>query len=776
MTPLLSLLAVAQAQEATAQVVQPSLVKNPPVTLPPELSELGLSGRVLLELDLDETGRPYGGRVLEGLHPELDAFAVEAAMDLRFTPALVDDAPVPSTIQWAYTFQGVQPAREEQAVLVVVAEEPWREYERHALDGGSPDTPGEFVATRRDLELTAGSVSDPMRALANQPGVSAYDWLSGSSLRVRAGESGETQYVLDGVPLLRTAALGVMSIFNPTLMEKMTLSATAPSVALPEAMAGVIAADYVDPRGSQWDGTAELTLLNTSLQVGGPVGVGGVSFVAAGRVANLRPYLWLVDQSGFLGQDSYEIAYREGFARVGWDVRNQGRHYLSLTGMSTYDNISYLGAYETLVTQVESQMGTLRHQWTPGGPLSWDTSLAFSRADEVLSRSVGEESYVLTTFRPYLRTQGSWSTTPGRRLIFGSDAAWYFLRDQGVQGDMRLNGQWTTGSYTGARPPLDLGTQLDFPELAFFAEHSWAQVGGLPVDTRVGVRVTALHNGPKPVASPRLAIAYRPREGTTLKLFGGVTHQVVRDWYALHAEIGALELNPERALQASLALEQMLGLDTLLRVEGYGRRMEGLMVWSDDPAALEAGDRVQGVGSGYAYGVDALLQHRVERWGASAAYSYTRSERTNPLLVNGPQTFTPFWVAPHAVTLQADRQLGQRRRWTVAGTLAWQSGGFHSPSVTYWSAEDETWRHHFVDYSSVQMGDRTTAAVRFEHRRVIRGKVKLSTYMDLVNVRLDDNAIYYQSNTDPRDPDVAPQAVGDTGLPLLPWFGFRAEF
>jgi len=84
--------------------VAPELVEFVSAEYPPAALREGREGTVLLELLVLETGMVDSVFVVEGLAPDLDAAAVAAARGFGFTPAMVQGAPVPVYVQFAYEF------------------------------------------------------------------------------------------------------------------------------------------------------------------------------------------------------------------------------------------------------------------------------------------------------------------------------------------------------------------------------------------------------------------------------------------------------------------------------------------------------------------------------------------------------------------------------------------------------------------------------------------------------------------------------------------------
>ena len=176
----------------------PSLLQESLPEYPPELREQAVRGDVLLQLDLDETGKPFRISVVETDHPGFSDAAVRAAKKLLFEPARIGAEPVPSRLRYRYQFEPglgedgkrrvrhlmAEEGRGETAVvhdsIQVLAERPYRVF--RPLREAPPDRPetGTFVLGKRDIELAAGAVSDVAMAVQQLPSVSRQSFFRGS--------------------------------------------------------------------------------------------------------------------------------------------------------------------------------------------------------------------------------------------------------------------------------------------------------------------------------------------------------------------------------------------------------------------------------------------------------------------------------------------------------------------------------------------------------------------------------------------------------------------
>jgi protein TonB len=84
---------------------QPRPVELPRIEYPADARKAGAEGRVVLLLGIDAQGRVASVRVLEAPSPSLAGAAQVGARRFRFTPALLEGAPVSTEIRFTYTFQ-----------------------------------------------------------------------------------------------------------------------------------------------------------------------------------------------------------------------------------------------------------------------------------------------------------------------------------------------------------------------------------------------------------------------------------------------------------------------------------------------------------------------------------------------------------------------------------------------------------------------------------------------------------------------------------------------
>lgn len=82
----------------------PVLVRSVEARYPEGALDAGLTGTVVMEIDLSDTGGVTDARVVESAGPDFDAAALEAVHNFEFSPAEVDGKPAPVRIVYSYQF------------------------------------------------------------------------------------------------------------------------------------------------------------------------------------------------------------------------------------------------------------------------------------------------------------------------------------------------------------------------------------------------------------------------------------------------------------------------------------------------------------------------------------------------------------------------------------------------------------------------------------------------------------------------------------------------
>lgn len=82
----------------------PALITSPNPEYPETAKHLGIEGTVVLELVVEKNGTVSDVKIIKSIHPLLDNAAKEAALNLRFSPAMARDMPVRCYVSMPITF------------------------------------------------------------------------------------------------------------------------------------------------------------------------------------------------------------------------------------------------------------------------------------------------------------------------------------------------------------------------------------------------------------------------------------------------------------------------------------------------------------------------------------------------------------------------------------------------------------------------------------------------------------------------------------------------
>ena len=93
------------AEELPPLLKSPELVQFVEATYPDEAFAQGVEGKVLLLLDVDETGKVTNAQVLRPAGYGFDEAAVAAALQFQFSPAEDENGPVPVQLEFEYGFE-----------------------------------------------------------------------------------------------------------------------------------------------------------------------------------------------------------------------------------------------------------------------------------------------------------------------------------------------------------------------------------------------------------------------------------------------------------------------------------------------------------------------------------------------------------------------------------------------------------------------------------------------------------------------------------------------
>ncbi len=761
---------------AEGNVTPPHVVAGPSAAAPIGV-ELRSPKTVLLEITVAVDGGVVDAVVIRSDDARLDGEALERAKALRFAPAERDGEPVAARIRYSVRFAASAPktvapreaadgsAPDQQKRPKQTESKPDAEpeiYEAEARVQAPVREATRHTVRGEDLTSAPGTRGDAFRAIEALPGVSRPP--AGDGQPILRGVSGfESAVMVDGVgvPLLYHFG-GLTSVVSSRLLDRIDVYPSNFSVRYGRVYGGVIDAHTRDPQRDRLHAVLDLSLLDSSALVEGPLG-SGTGVAAAVRRSNLDLYFGALASSG-----DYSVVA----APVYWDYQLlavhelSARHRLRMLAFGSRDSIELMldrpvdgdpvlrgevgGAvqFHRLNLQALSRLGD-------GVEQSLTLSLGQMRIDQNAGPEMGA---VLTAYS--LDARAEWRVPIGTTLS--------------VSGGLDAVSTFYDGEYAGSRPPQLEGDpsirepDSNQPQVALadsfsqVAPAAWLELAWTPIPEIVvtpGVRVDYFRHLRALTADPRLSARLRVAAATTLK--GGVglfTQQPV--YFESLRGIGNPDLSPARGVHQSVGVEQGFGELADVSAEVFQRRLFQRVVATRGGTA----PYFENDGSGRVFGLELLGRLRpAHGTRATVAYTLSRSERRDH---DGAwrafdQDQTHNLVATFRQALGAHWELGARFRLVtgnpttpIAGSVVDASTGLYRPLYGAPGSErDPTF--HQLDLL-VQKTWRWPG-------------LSLNAYLDLQNAYNAQNAegrsySYDYSKSEPV-----------SGLPIFPNFGLRGE-
>jgi TonB family protein len=770
----------ALAQDAAEGAVQPPRVLRFVEAQRP-LDAPDTETSVLLELTIDEQGRPDGVSVLESAGSAFDAAAARAVEQFEFSPALRDGQPVRVKLTYRYVFPALkapdaaaQPRPVPPAPLPPAPPAPVS-----AAPSGSAST-DEFGATaeveaaprtvtRRsfkaaELSRVPGVRGDAIRAVDIMPGVLRGDPFDGGTPLIRGASPIESQVFLDGVPVpLLFHFGGITSFFQSRLLDRVELYPGNFSARYGRITGGVVEARVRDLDRPGVHGMLDLSVLDSAALVEAELGE-GANVALAARRSNVDFFF-----ENFVPDDAYGVVA----APVYFDYQALGRLRLNANTDLRLMVYGSRDAMRLVFSEPDESDPALRGD--VGGAIAFHHLNARVRSQlsdhvkHVTSVTLGfvDQSFSLG---PYEQRLEAWElhgrSELGVRLATSLDF------DMGLD----FRGQTASGRYVGPRPSgwdnsdpasdesLGLSESIELEKSGMHAIQpgAWLELAWRPLDDVLitpGARVDYFENASAWSVDPRLSARVEVRDGTTLK--GGVglfTQPPV--WYELNEGVGNPALKPYRAVHFAAGVEQQLGAAVEVGVEGFYKR-------SFDRVVGTQGGRppyLVNDGEGRIAGAELSLSVRPSpKTFAYLAYTLSRSERRDRggswLLWNNDQT--------HVLSAVAAQRLG--KGWELGGRFRYVTGNPETPVTgAIYDARIDQYRPVYGAINSQRQGAFHQLDVRLEKQWRI-GELTLAAYLELINAYNAQNPVGTSYSYDYSKKET------EAGLPIIPNLGVRGE-
>ncbi|MEE2638396.1 MAG: TonB-dependent receptor [Acidobacteriota bacterium] len=683
-----------------------------------------------------------------------------------------------------------------------------------------------------------GSIDNVFRTLDTLAGVASTDDF-GSRLAVRGGTPDQNLTIMDGVEVHNPYRLfGIASAFNPETVERFELTAGGFGVAYGDRLSSLLVVDNRAGRpGFHGSTAASVTDANLVLEGTTPGGHEGTWLLSARRT-----YYDLV--VGRLEDQNFP-SFADLQLQTRWEI-GPG-HRLTLTGLRSvedadldidFDRPDERAALGSDVTnglasaRFDAVLGT---QATASTVVSWyrnREALSFDgliRADARRSNAVDDEvgfardtiafDRVIRVGDVSVRQDVSTQVSPRHLLNVGVELhrldTGVGLSIAGDRSDTEANGSSVQG---GAGLPDQLDSRLYGTRGGLWLQDTFTPSAHMSFEPGVRLDWSTVNGGV--TVSPRVAARYRLSDQRQLRMAAGLYTQspgyeklTQSDYFIDLSGVSDLGLRHEKATHVVAGVEQTLGPDVTVRLEGYYKRFNDLLLGRleteterlvrvaryDFPSPLQ--DSVptapiivstpSNTVGGRAYGLDLFLAHTNASAPLTGWMSYTwgRADR------DAYGRRYPFeYDRRHAFNAVGRYRL--TGRWDVAATIRVASGFPHTAPIGLRVASTRDERDRLVPATdtignlvyAVDYGDVANLnAGRLPHyaRVDLRATYERggpsgpwSRYIEVINLLGRDNPVVLEPRLH-HDPNaVVPRLseVPSRGFPRIPTFGIRVRF
>jgi outer membrane receptor protein involved in Fe transport len=618
-------------------------------------------------------------------------------------------------------------------------------------------------ATQRSLDARAlttvpGTAGDPLKAIEVLPGVGRSS--EGDPI-LRGAAQHESAVFIDGtsVPFLYHFG-NLRSVVHPRLVESVDVYPGNFSVRYGRATGGIVAARMRDPRRDGLHGEIELSLLDSSALIEGPV-ASNLSFEAAARRSNIDFVF-----ENFVPDDTFDVVV----APVYWDY--QGALVYTPGGDSRL-RLSFIGSKDATTLSFgdpNAENPALRGE--VGG------SIEFHRVQLAYLDRYGDLRQELQAYvgQQHLEQNvGPNSQTYFDVTDFGGRAEWELpvCPELTLIAGLDVQGSAFEGAYRGSAAPSaegSLGTPdnvedqitVDRTTFLLFNPAAYVEARVLPTSRLLllpGIRFDYYHQNDAGTVNPRLSQRYELSDALTLKSAVGWFSQPPL-YYEAIAGVGNPLIQPYHALHVSAGGEVRVSDALSFDVEGFYKRLTSRIVstpGSAPPHFVNDGQgRVIGLELGAKYTASSGLA-------AQVAYTLSRSERQDRdegwRLFDQDQT--------HVLSIALGYPLGAG--WHAGARFRYVTGNPVTPVIgSFYDAATDVYYPIFGAHNGERDPAFQELDLRIEKTFAI-GRGRLSAYLDVQNVYAAENAQGFTYSYDYREREAT------TGAPFFPNLGLRGE-
>jgi TonB family protein len=619
--------------------------------------------------------------------------------------------------------------------------------------------------SKEELTRIPGTRGDALRTVEILPGV-ARPPLGAGALIVRGSSPQDTQVFLDGIPVpLLYHFGGLTSFINSRLLESVDFYPGNFSVRYGRRRGGIVEAKLSDPPRDQMHGVADISLIDGSLLLQGPI-TDNWEFAAGVRRSWLDVVLGGALESADVDTLAAPVYYDY---QVETTYRPNDKNKLRLIVYGSRDS------FELLFTRPSDTDASLRGQFDLQSQFhhahaTWTSKLS-DRVDQDVDVAVGTYNvsfgagqafdFSLSGQEIYARTEWRARLTDHVRLIAGIDlnvlpghVNYKGPRIGQSEGNPQQNSSNNTPSngepsvqrddFTGVLPAVYLESDLDLN----------------PIRVVLGTRLDYFSAVKSFSFDPRLTLIYALSEKTRLKAGVGQFTQPP-EFQESSPVFGNPQLQPTRTIHVGLGFDSEIAEGFKVGLEGFTKFLYDRVIgteFGEYPYFTNGGK-----GRVYGLEVSAKIDPRGRFFGY-LSYTLSRSEREDRK--EGWNVFD--YDQPHILTVSGTYRLG--RGWEAGLLFRLTSGNPDTPVIgAIYNKDKDIYTPVYGRVNSIRKPMFHRLDVRVEKQWKFDAW-KLALYLDVQNVynsRNSENIVYdfeYRTSQQIR------------GLPIIPNLGLRGEF
>ncbi len=647
-----------------------------------------------------------------------------------------------------------------------------------------------FSITKADIDRNPGAMEDVARVVQQIPGVASDPDLL-ATFFVRGGGPEEVVFYLDGVPLTNPYHLGgFASIFNPMMIESADFYSGGIPARYEPALSGAFEVRYATGETKRPRVWADVSMLTAKFRLDVPIS-DGLSATVSMRRSYFEAYFAVLKAFKLFGSNAVAPDITELLARVNY---RRGQHTTTASFIHASDGLDFLvKPGEQLLINFQgglrisntSQIAILQHRIDLAGDTGLEFTGAYTTDHNTISVDPGEgggrsgRKFANDARRDDLLVKADlkWAHSASNRTGLGAQ---YSNRHLGVLGevtDSRATAPWINTPFVETYLPyVEINPDVRRNLFALYAEHTWRPTDAFSLEG--GGRVQLDANSAQVSGSARLGAAVSLPIMTVLKASVGVAAQPSLIPIQLDPQVGNPRLLPERSFTAIIGLEQPLPFEALLRLEGWVKYLDQLVVNPDSPALLaeiEAANKpvYRNTGTGLAKGIDLLFIGRSRYFSYGASMALLFSDRSNPLAAQYVHYPAPW---DQRFTFAAHVSFSPNNKWLFTARFNYRTGRPYT-SVNAFTRDEANQR--YLPVFGPTNGSRYPGFYEISaraERRFRLGPLDLAAYLEVLNVTNSTNLfarIYDQGNF---GGNVEPASSSFNHLPIRPFLGVRAEY